>query len=113
MDKKYIDNAVEIIKEKLNKEYILETKILNIVEGEYAIEFDLYLKTSETSFEESLIILLDYMEDDDAIVRVCAEILDDIIKSFLSKSMRASGDTRRFNINQILIFQDVLDKIKI
>ena len=113
MDKKYIDNAAEIIKEKLNKEYILETKILDIVEGEYAVDFKLYLKTSETSFQENLVMPLKYMEDDDAIIRGCIEILDDIIKSLLSKSMRASGDTRRFNISQILILQEVLDKIEI
>lgn len=65
------------------------------------------------SFEESLIMPLDYMKDDETIVRGCAEVLDSIILSLLSKCIMASSDIRRFNINQILILQDILDEINI
>lgn len=113
MDKKCIDNAVEIIKEKLNKEYVLDTKIVDVEEEEGLVEFNLYLKTSETSFEETLILSDDEIKNKDNVVRECAEVLNSIIISLLSKCLMASGDTRRFNINQILALQDILDEINV
>lgn len=112
MDKKYIDNAKRIINEKLNKEDVLKTEIKNVVVGE-DVKFKLYIKIKEMSFEESLIMPLDYMKNDEAIVRGCAEVLNSIILSLLSKCVMASSDIRRFNINQILILQDILDEINI
>jgi len=113
MDKKYIDNAKRIINEKLNKEGVLKTEIRNVVVSKDDVKFKLYIKIKEMSFEESLIMPLDYMKDDETIVRGCVEVLDSIILSLLSKCVMVSSDIRRLNINQILILQDILDEINV
>lgn len=102
----------DIILNILNKEYKLEARVLNVKEYKDSICYLLELKTPELSLEKNIYVPKKFKNDKKTIKDICIYSIDGIIIELIEKSKNSSGDTRRFNLEQALTLQDILDDLK-
>lgn len=102
----------DIILNILNKEYKLEARVLNVKEYKDSICSLLELKTPELSLEKNIYVPKKFKNDKKTIKDICIYSIDGIIIELIEKGKKSSGDTRRFNLEQALILQDILDDLK-